>query len=201
VVVEAALVKELREKTGAGIMDCKQALAQAGGDLQKAVDYLRQKGLSVAAKKSGRTTAEGIVGSYIHMGGKIGVLVEVNCETDFVAKTPEFQALVKDLAMQIAGITPPPLFITREEVPKELLDKERQIYAHQARESGKPENVIEKIVAGKLERFCSEVCLLEQSFIKDQELTIKDLLTQKIAVFGENIAIKRFVRFQMGEKT
>jgi elongation factor Ts len=201
VVVEAALVKELREKTGAGIMDCKQALAQAGGDLQKAVDYLRQKGLSVAAKKSGRTTAEGIVGSYIHMGGKIGVLVEVNCETDFVAKTPEFQALVKDLAMQIAGTTPPPLFITREEVPKELLDKERQIYAHQARESGKPENVIEKIVAGKLERFYSEVCLLEQSFIKDQGLTIKDLLTQKIAVFGENIAIKRFVRFQMGEKT
>ena len=198
--VEAKQVKELREKTGAGIMDCKKALSQSGGDLQKAVDYLRQKGLSVAAQKGGRSTDEGLVGSYVHMGGKIGVLIEVNCETDFVAKTPEFQALGKDLAMQVAA-PPVPLFVKREDVPKELLDKEREIYANQAREAKKTKNVIEKIVAGKLDRFHEEICLLDQTFIKDEELKIKDLLAQKISTFGENITIKRFVRFHVGEKT
>ncbi len=198
--VDAGQVKELREKTGAGIMDCKKALTEASGDLQKAVDYLRQKGLSVAAKKVGRSTDEGVIGSYVHMGGKIGVLIEVNCETDFVAKNPDFQAIVKDLAMQVAA-PPVPLFVGREDVPKELLDKEREILAQQAREAKKPENVIDKIVTGKLEKYYSEVCLLEQSFIRDEDLKIKDLLTQKISAFGENITIKRFVRFQVGEKT
>jgi len=197
--VDAVRVKELREKTGAGIMDCKNALNQTGSDLQKAVDYLRQKGLSIAAKKVGRSTEEGIIGSYLHMGSKIGVLVELNCETDFVAKTPEFQAFSKDLAMQIAAL-PVPLFVRREDIPKDHIDREREIYAGQARDAKKPEAVIEKIVSGKLERYYSEVCLLEQSFIKDEEIKIKDLLAQKISAFGENINIKRFVRFQIGEK-
>ena len=197
--VDAVQVKELREKTGAGIMDCKNALNQTGSDLQKAVDYLRQKGLSIAAKKVGRSTEEGMIGSYLHMGSKIGVLVELNCETDFVAKTSEFQSFSKDLAMQIAA-PPVPLFVRREDIPKDHVDREREIYTGQARDAKKPEALIEKIVLGKLERYYSEVCLLEQSFIKNEEIKIKDLLAQKISAFGENIIIKRFVRFQIGEK-
>ena len=198
-VVDAVQVKELREKTGAGIMDCKNALTQTGSDLQKAVDYLKQKGIFIAAKKVGRSTEEGMIGSYLHMGSKIGVLVELNCETDFVAKTPEFQAFSKELAMQIAA-PPVPLFVRREDIPKDHVDREREIYTGQARNAKKPEALIEKIVLGKLERYYSEVCLLEQSFIKNEEIKIKDLLAQKISAFGENIIIKRFVRFQIGEK-
>jgi len=197
--IDAILVKELREKTGAGIMDCKNALTQMDSDLQKAVDFLRQKGLSTAAKKVGRSTEEGMIGSYLHMGSKIGVLVELNCETDFVAKTPEFQSFSRDLAMQIAA-PPVPLFVRRKDIPKENIDRERAIYAGQARDSKKPEAVIEKIVSGKLERYYSEVCLLDQSFIKDEKIKIKDLLAEKISTFGENINIRRFVRFQIGEK-
>ncbi|TAK08169.1 MAG: translation elongation factor Ts [Candidatus Manganitrophaceae bacterium] len=192
-------IKELREKTGAGIMDCKTALAQSQGDLSKAIDYLRQKGLATAAKKAGRETREGIIGSYIHFGGKIGVLVEVNCETDFVARNPEFQELVRDIAMQVAGSTPPPQYIRREEVPAEIAEKERNIFIAQARETKKPEAVIAKIAEGKLEKFFEEICLLEQSFIKDPQIKIKDLIAQKIAKIGENIHVRRFTRYQLGE--
>ena len=193
-------IKELREKTGAGIMDCKAALAQSQGDLGKAIDFLRQKGLASASKKAGRETQEGIVGSYIHFGGKIGVLVEVNCETDFVARNPEFQELVKDLAMQIAGSTPPPRYTQREDVPPAVIEKEREIYIAQARETKKPEAVIAKIAEGKLEKFFQEVCLLEQPFIKDPQVKIKELVAQKIAKIGENIRVRRFTRFQLGEE-
>lgn len=192
-------IKELREKTGAGIMDCKTALAQSEGDLSKAIDYLRQKGLATAAKKAGRETREGSIGSYIHFGGKIGVLVEVNCETDFVARNPEFQELVRDIAMQIAGSTPPPQYIRREEVPAEVIEKERNIYIAQARETKKPEGVIAKIAEGKLDKFFEEICLLEQPFIKDPQTKVKDLLAQKIAKVGENMHIRRFTRYQLGE--
>ncbi|MBI3802552.1 MAG: translation elongation factor Ts [Nitrospirae bacterium] len=193
-------IKELREKTGAGIMDCKTALAQSQGDLSKAIDYLRQKGLATAAKKAGRETREGIIGSYIHFGGKIGVMVEVNCETDFVARNPEFQELVRDVAMQIAGATPPPQYIRREDVPAEVSEKERTLYMTQARETKKPEAVISKIAEGKLEKFFEEVCLLEQPFIKDPQVKIKDLVAQKISKVGENISIRRFTRYQLGEE-
>jgi len=191
------MVKELREKTGAGIMDCKKALSDAGGDMEKAVDILRQKGLAVAAKKASRETREGIIGSYIHAGGKIGVLVEVNCETDFVARNKEFQELVKDIAMQIAWSNPP--YLRREDVPGAVIDREREIYRAQAMESGKPEHVIEKIVEGKMEKFFNDSCLLEQPFIKDSSLTVNDLIRQKIAKMGENIVVKRFIRYQLGE--
>lgn len=192
-------IKELREKTGAGIMDCKAALAESQGDLEKAIDFLRQKGLATATKKAGRETREGIVGSYIHFGGKIGVLVEVNCETDFVARNPEFQELVKDIAMQIAGSTPPPRYIRREEVPAEVIEKERSIYIAQARETKKPEAVIAKIAEGKIDKFLQEVCLMEQPFIKDPQVKIKDLIAQKIAKIKENIQVRRFTRYQLGE--
>lgn len=192
-------IKELREKTGAGIMDCKAALAQSQGDLSKAIDFLRQKGLATAAKKAGRETREGSIGSYIHFGGKIGVLVEVSCETDFVARNPEFQEFVRDIAMQIAGSTPPPQYIRREEVSAEVIEKERNIYIAQARETKKPEGVIAKIAEGKLEKFFEEICLLEQPFIKDPQTKIKDLLAQKIAKVGENMHIRRFTRYQLGE--
>ncbi len=192
-------IKELREKTGAGIMDCKAALAQSQGDLSKAIDYLRQKGLATAAKKAGRETREGIIGSYIHFGGKIGVLVEVNCETDFVARNPEFQELVRDIAMQIAGSTPPAQYIRREDVPAEVVEKERSIFIAQARETKKPEAVIAKIAEGKIEKFFEEICLLEQPFIKDPQVKIKDLIAQKIAKIGENIHVRRFTRYQLGE--
>lgn len=197
--VTHTMVKELREKTGAGIMDCKKALVDAAGDMEKAIDLLRQKGLAIAAKKSSREAREGIVGSYIHAGGKIGVLVEVNCETDFVAKNQEFQELVKDIAMQIAWSNPP--YLNREDVPEDVLERERNIYRNQAKESGKPDHIIEKIVEGKIEKFLTDVCLVEQPFIKDQSITVRDLINQKIAKIGENIVVKRFVRFQVGEQS
>lgn len=197
--ISASDVKDLREKTGVGMMDCKKALTEAGGDLEKAIDILRKKGLSAAAKKADRITSEGLVGSYIHAGGKIGVLLEVNCETDFVAKTTEFQDLVKDLCMQIAAANPK--YVRREEVPEGELAREKEIYKDQARQSGKPENILDKIVEGKLEKFYSDVCLMDQLFVKDPEgkTKVKDLITNKVAKIGENISIRRFVRFQLGE--
>ncbi len=197
VTISSETVRELREKTGAGIMDCKKALADASGDLEKAIDILRQKGLSAAAKKASRETKEGVIGSYIHGGGKIGVLLEVNCETDFVARNSEFQELVKDIAMQIAASNPS--YVRREDVPANVLEKEREIYKIQAKESGKPEHVLDKIVDGKVEKFYLESCLLEQSFIKDPSVSIKDIVKQKIAKIGENISVKRFTRYHLGE--
>ena len=195
--ISATMVRDLREKTGAGMMDCKKALTESGGNFEKAVDYLRQKGLATAAKRAGRVASEGRIGSYIHAGGKIGVMVEVNCETDFVAKTDDFQNFAKDLSMQIAASTP--LFVRREEVPPEALEKEREIYRIQAREAGKPEKVIDKIVDGKLEKYYGEVCLLEQVFVKDTDIKIQDLLNGLIGKLGEKIEIRRFARFQVGE--
>ncbi|SFR01649.1 translation elongation factor Ts [Desulfoscipio geothermicus] len=195
--VTAAMVKELREKTGAGMMDCKKALKETEGDMEKAVDYLREKGLSAAAKKAGRVTAEGLVDSYIHAGGKIGVLIEVNCETDFVAKTGEFKELVRDIAMQVAAARPE--YVSREEVPEHVVAKERDILAAQAANEGKPEKIIQKMVEGRLEKFYKEICLLEQPFIKDTDKTVKQLVTEKIAKIGENISIRRFVRYELGE--
>lgn len=195
--VSASMVKDLREKTGAGMMDCKKALAEAGGDFEKAVDYLRQKGLATAAKRAGRVASEGKVGSYIHAGGKIGVLVEINCETDFVAKTDDFQGFVKDIAMHIAASTP--FYIRREEVPAEVLERERDIYRAQAREAKKPEKIVEKIIAGKLDKFYGEVCLLEQAFVKDPDMKVQDLLNGLVGKMGEKIEIRRFSRYQVGE--
>lgn len=195
--VSASAVKELRETTGAGMMDCKKALAESGGDLQKAVDYLRQKGLAAAAKKADRRAADGAVGAYVHPGGKIGVLVEINCETDFVARTAEFQALVKDIAMQVAAANP--RVVRREEVSPDELEKEKSIYRQQALETGKPEKVVERIVEGKIERFFSEICLLEQSFIKDPDKNITNVINDAIARLGENIQIRRFARYHLGE--
>ncbi len=195
--VSAAAVKNLREKTGAGMMDCKKALAESGGDLDKAVDYLRQKGLAAASKKASRTASDGAIGAYVHPGGKIGVLVELNCETDFVARTPEFQNLLKDIAMQIAAANP--RYIRAEEVPTGDLEKEREIYRRQALESGKPEKVVDKIVDGKIDRFYSEVCLLEQSFIQNPDRKVSEILTEAVARLGENIQVKRFSRYQLGE--
>ena len=198
--VDASQVKELRERTGAGIMECKQALAQAQGNLEKAVAFLRQKGLSKAAKKADRVTPEGLISAYIHPGGKIGVLVEVNCETDFVARNPEFRELVKDMALQIAGAHPPPQFIQREDIPPAVLEKEKEIFYAQAKGLGKPDKVVDQIAQGKLEKFYEEVCLLEEPFIKDPEVKVRDLLTQKIAKIGENIRISRFIRYRLGEE-
>ena len=195
--VSASMVKDLREKTGAGMMDCKKALAESGGNFEKAVDYLRQKGLATAARRAGKVASEGQIGSYVHAGGKIGVMVEVNCETDFVAKTDDFQAFAKDVAMHIAASSP--LYIQRENVPPEALEREREIYRAQAREAGKPEKIMEKIVEGKLEKYYSEVCLLEQPFIKDPDRTMQDLLNGLIGKLGEKVEIRRFIRFQVGE--
>jgi elongation factor Ts len=195
--ISATMVRDLREKTGAGMMDCKKALSETGGDFEKAVDYLRQKGLATAAKRAGRVASEGRIGSYIHAGGKIGVMVEVNCETDFVAKTDDFQAFAKDIAMQIAASNP--LFVRREDVLPEILEREREIYRVQAREAGKPEKVMEKIIEGKLEKFYGEVCLMEQVFVKDTDVKIQDLLNGLIGKLGEKIEIRRFARFQVGE--
>ncbi len=195
--VSASTVKELREKTGAGVMDCKKALAECAGDLEKAVDSLRRKGLAAAAKKMGRVAAEGLVGAYIHAGGKIGVMVELDCETDFVARTPEFQALLKELAMQVAAASP--RYIRREEVSPEELEREREIYRRQALDSGKPEKIADKIVEGKMDRFYSEVCLLEQAFIKDPDRKVADLVQDAVARLGENIQVRRFMRYQVGE--
>ena len=195
--VNATAVKELREKTGAGIMDCKKALAETGGSLDKAVDYLRQKGLAAAAKRADRVATEGAVGAYVHPGGKIGVLVEINCETDFVARTAEFQAILKDVAMQIAAANP--RFVRREEVPAEESEKEKAIYRQQALESGKPEKVVEKIVEGKMDRFYSEVCLLEQPFIKEPERKVSDIVNDAAARLRENLQVRRFARYNLGE--
>jgi elongation factor Ts len=196
-VSEAILVKELREKTGAGFMDCKKALLESGNDIEKAMTYLREKGLAAAAKKAGRAANEGRVQSYIHGDGKIGVLVEVNCETDFVARTDEFQNLVRDIAMHIAAASP--RYLDKDGVPAEDLEKEKAIFRVQAEESGKKGPVVEKIVEGKIGKFYEENCLVNQKFVKDPELSIEALLKNAIAKLGENMAIKRFVRFQLGE--
>lgn len=195
--ISTEMIKTLREKTGVGIMDCKTALKECDGDITKAIEYLRKKGIATAQKRSGRTVSQGQVQSYIHAGGKIGVLVEVNCETDFTAKTDDFSVFVKDLAMQIAASSP--LAVDREQVAGDVLEKEKDIYATQARESGKPEKVIEKIVEGKLKKFYSEVCLLEQAFVKNPDITIQDLLNELMAKTGENVVIRRFARYQLGE--
>lgn len=194
--ISANMVKELRERTGSGLMDCKRALSENQGDIEKAIDWLRQKGLAVAAKKSGRKASEGIIGTYVHMD-KIGVMVEVNCETDFVARTDEFRSLVKDIAMHIAAASP--LYLSINDVPEDIKEKEREIYRSQVK--NKPANIVDKIVEGKLDKFFSETCLLEQIFIKDieQKQKIKDLIVEKIAKLGENIVIRRFVRYQLGE--
>lgn len=195
--ISIELVKDLRQRTGAGIVDCKTALQEAGGSIEAAIDYLRKKGLATAAKKAGRIATDGLVASYIHAGGKMGVLVEINCETDFVAKTGDFQEFAKNMAMHIAAANPQ--FIRREDVPLGVLEKEREIYRTQALDSGKPEKVIDKIVEGKLERFYSETCLLEQTYIRDSDVTVKEVLDGMIGKLGENIAIRRFARFQLGE--
>ncbi len=197
--VTAEMVKELREKTNAGMMDCKKALAESDGDFEKAVEYLRLKGLATAQKRAGRATSQGLVHSYIHAGGKLGVLVEVNCETDFVAKNESFVEFVKDIAMQVAASNP--VCVSPEELPEDLLNKEREIYRQQALESGKPEKVVDKIVDGKLQKYKTEVCLLEQAFVKDPDKKVKDLLNETIASIGENINIRRFMRYQLGEET
>lgn len=195
--ITASMVKDLRARTGAGMMDCKKALNEAGGDMDKAVDILREKGLSQAAKKAGRVAAEGIVGSYIHGGGRIGVLVEVNCETDFVAKTEGFHALVKDIAMQIAASAP--LYVKREEVPAAVIDHEKSVLRAEALNEGKPEKIVDRMVEGRIEKYYKEFCLLEQPFIKDGDKTVQDVITENIAKLGENISVRRFTRYQMGE--
>lgn len=195
--VTASLVKELRDKTGAGMMDCKKALAETDGDLQKAVDYLRHKGLAAAAKKAARVASDGAVGAYVHAGGKLGVLVEINCETDFVARTAEFQSLLKDIAMQVAAANP--RFVRREDVSADEFEREKVIYRQQALESGKPEKVVDMIVQGKMEKFYSDVCLMEQSFIKDPDKKVVDILNEAIARLGENIQVRRFARYHLGE--
>ena len=195
--VTAAMVKELRERTGAGMLDCKKALEKTDGDIEKAIDLLREKGLAAAAKKASRITAEGMVGSYIHMGGRIGVLIEVNCETDFVAKTEGFKDFVKNMAMQVAASKP--LYVSRDEVPGDVLEKEKQILRQQALNEGKPEKIVDKMVEGRIEKFFKETCLLEQPYIRDPEVSVQQVLTETIAKIGENISIRRFVRYEMGE--
>src|ERR1700720_1764666 len=195
--ISAQLVKELRERTGAGFSDCRSALVEAKGNIEGAIDVLRKKGQAAAQKKAARQASEGLVGHYIHAGGKIGVLLEVNCESDFVARTEDFQRLCHDVAMHIAALDP--RFLRREEVTQEILDRERDIYKDQAKQTGKPEAVIEKIVNGKMEKFYEENCLYEQHFIKDEGVTIKELVDQAIAKVGENIAVRRFSRFKVGE--
>ena len=194
--ISAEMVKELREKTGAGLMDCKRALSESAGDVEKAIDFLRQKGLASAAKKASRSATEGLIGSYIHMD-KLGVMIEVNCETDFVARTDDFRGLVKDIAMHIAAANPP--YISREDVSTETVEREKEIYKAQV--TNKPPQVVEKIIEGKLDKFYSDMCLLEQVFIKDPEgkKKVKDLITEKIAKLGENIVVRRFARFKLGE--
>jgi elongation factor Ts len=195
--ISSELIKDLRQRTGAGVMDCKTALRESKGDMEGAIDYLRRKGLAAAAKRAGRIATEGLVSSYIHAGGKIGVLVEINCETDFVARTEDFQAFVKNMAMHIAATSPQ--YVSRDQVPPSVVEREKGIYRIQAQDAKKPEKVIEKIVEGKLERFFAEVCLLEQTYIKDPDVTVKEVLDSLIAKLGENIGIRRFARFQLGE--
>ncbi|HAW72139.1 MAG TPA: translation elongation factor Ts [Firmicutes bacterium] len=195
--IPVSAVKELRERTGAGMMDCKRALIETNGDLEKAIEYLREKGLSSAAKKAGRIAAEGIVDSYIHMGGRIGVLMEVNCETDFAAKGEQFKELVKDLTMQVAAARPE--YVRREEVPVDVVEKEKAIYTAQAVNEGKPQAIAEKITVGRLEKFYKEVCLMEQPFIKDTDKTVEQVVKEAISKIGENISVRRFVRYERGE--
>ena len=195
--ITAEMVKQLRDKTGAGMMDCKAALAESGGDMDKAIDILRKKGLASAAKRAGRATNNGLIGHYIHMGGKVGVLVEVNCETDFVARTDDFQTLAKEIAMHIAAADPK--FVRREEIPGDVLDKEREIYRAQFAGSGKPANVIDKIVDGKLESYYAQVCLMDQPSVRDPNLTIQQMVSAATAKTGENVAVSRFARFKLGE--
>ncbi|MGI6567190.1 MAG: translation elongation factor Ts [Firmicutes bacterium] len=195
--ITAGMIKELRERTGAGFMDCKKALQETQGDMDKAVDYLREKGLAAAAKKAGRIAAEGLVDAYIHLGGRVGVLIEVNCETDFVAKTDAFKQFVKDMAMQVAASKPN--YVSRDEVPEAVLEREKNIYRAAALNEGKPEKIVDRIVEGRMERFFKEVCLLEQPYIKDPDKTVQELLQEMISQIGENIAIRRFARFERGE--
>ena len=195
--ISAQMVKELRETTGAGMMDCKKALVETNGDMEKAVDYLREKGLAAAAKKSGRVAAEGVVESYIHGAGKIGVMIEVNCETDFVAKTPEFHSFVRDLAMRVAAANPQ--YLSRTEVPAAIIEHEREILRAQALNEGKPEKIVDKMVDGRVEKFYKDNCLLEQTFIKDPDKSVTDVVNAQISKIGENIVVRRFVRYQMGE--
>ncbi len=195
--VSASTVKELRERSGAGMMDCKKALEETNGDIEKAIEVLREKGLAAAAKKAGRIASEGIVDAYIHGGGRIGVLIEVNSETDFVAKNQEFRQFVRDMAMQVAASNPQ--YVSREQVPAELIEKEKEIYRQQALNEGKPEKIVDKMVDGRVEKFYKEICLLEQPFIKDSDLQVHQLVTNMIAKIGENISIRRFTRYEMGE--
>lgn len=194
--ITSKMVKELRDKTAAGMMDCKKALTETGGDMEKAVDLLRQKGLAVAAKRAGRATSEGVVETYIHAGGNLGVMVELGCETDFVAKNEEFRAFARDIAMHIAAVNP--VSVTRETVPGDIVAREKSIYVQQALDSGKPEAIVEKMVTGKIEKFLAEICLLEQKFVKNPDLTVQDMLNELVGKMGENISIKRFARFQVG---
>lgn len=196
--IAASTVKELREKTGAGILDCKEALAATQGNLEQAIEYLRKKGLADAKKRAGRATSEGLIGSYVHSNGKIGVLVEVNCETDFVARTDEFKELCKNLAMQVAASSP--RFLTAEDIPEEVAAKEKEILRAQARESGKPEAVVEKMVEGRFRKFVTDVCLLDQPYVRDPQVTVRQLIEGAIARLGENVRVRRFVRFQLGEE-
>jgi elongation factor Ts len=196
--IKAELVKELRERTGSGIMDCKKALQETEGNIEKAVVYLRERGLAAAAKKAGRATKEGIIEAYIHAGGKLGVLIEVNCETDFVAKTEDYQTLCRELAMQVAATNP--TYVGRTDVPQETIDAEKSVLETQARNDGKPEKVIDKIVTGRLEKFYKDICLLEQPYIRDSEQTVQDLVNEYISKLGENIVISRFCRFKIGEQ-
>ncbi|MCX5804671.1 MAG: translation elongation factor Ts [Proteobacteria bacterium] len=195
--ITAEHVKKLREKTGVGLMDCKEALKHSDCDMEKAIDYLREKGLAKLQKRSGRAASEGVIASYIHAGSKVGVMVEVNSETDFVAKTDEFQDFARDVAMQITAATP--IYINREDVPEEVKEKEKALYRRQALDSGKPEKIVDKIAEGKMEKYYQEVCLLDQSFIKNPDITVKGLLEGLVIKLGENIVIRRFVRFQLGE--
>ncbi len=195
--ITSALIKELREKTGAGMLNCKKALEETNGDIEKAIELLREKGLSAAAKKSDRIAAEGIVDSYIHLGGRIGVLVEVNCETDFVGKNEDFKSFVRDIAMHIAAANP--LYISKEEVPEKVIEKEKAILKAQALNEGKSENIVEKMVEGRIKKYYQEICLLEQPFIKDPDKTVEDIVKEQISRIGENIRIRRFVRYEMGE--
>jgi elongation factor Ts len=194
--ITSQMVKELRDKTNAGMMDCKRALAETEGDMEKSIDLLRQKGLAVAAKRADRATSEGIIQTYIHAGGKLGVMVEVGCETDFVAKTDSFIEFAKDIAMHIAASSP--VAIGREAVPENLIAREKEIYVKQAQDSGKPDNIIEKIVSGKIDKFYSEICLMEQKFVKNPDVSVQDMLNEIIASLGENISIKNYARFQVG---
>lgn len=195
--ISAKMVKELRELTGAGMMDCKKALQETNGDIEKASDFLREKGLAAAAKKAGRVASEGVVEAYIHGNGRIGVLVEINCETDFVAKTDQFQDLARNIAMQIAAANPQ--YVKREEVPEDQVAKEKEILKSQALNEGKPEKIVAKMVEGRIDKFFKEICLLEQAYIRDPDVTVQELITEKIATIGENINIRRFARFELGE--